>query len=182
MKARAYLLALAFASPAGWSETAHIAVKIPPVRGETFAGNTISIPEALHGHPGVLVIGFTQTSREAVTLWGEWLAQEALGKAPMAYYEMPVLASVPKMLRGFVTGRIKTVVADPAKPHFLVLLDHEAEWRSIAHFATPDDAYVLLIDGQGYVWWQTHGPPTDQNRRALLENLATVRQQQAGSR
>ncbi len=148
-------------------------MRIPPLRGETFAGETVSLPGALHGGPGILVIGFTQASRDAVTQWGTWLAN---GSAALniAYFEMPVLASVPKLLRGFVTGRIKVAVADLAKPHFLPVLDHEAEWRTVAHYAAADDAYVLLIDGDGYVRWQTHGAPTDGTLAALTQGLAAA--------
>ncbi len=147
--------------------------RIPVIRGETFAGETISLPEALHGKPGILVIGFTQASRNAVTQWGTWLANGS--DAPkIAYFEMPVLASVPKMLRGLVAGRIKAAVADPAKPHFLPILDHEGEWRAVAQYSIEDDAYVLLVDGDGYVRWQTHGPPTRGTLAALSAGLVAT--------
>ena len=144
------------------------------MHGENFAGKAVSLPDAFHGKPGVLVIGFTQASRDAVTQWGTWLANDPAGRAALNYYELPVLASVPKLLRGFVTGKVKAAVADTEKPHFLPLLDHEAEWRAIAHYANADDAYVLLIDGHGFVRWQTHGPPTGQTRAALNQELALV--------
>ncbi len=148
--------------------------RIPPTGGESFSGATISLPGALHGQPGILVIGFTQASRDAVTRWGTWLA-DAHTAPKIPYYELPVLTSVPKFLRGLVIGRIKAAVADPAKPHFLPLLDHEAEWRNLAHYNIADDAYVLLVDGDGYVQWQTHGPPVEANLAALAQALASLR-------
>ncbi len=148
--------------------------QIPALQGETFAGNRVSLPDSFGGKPAILVIGFTQASRDAVTKWGEWLARDA---PAVAYYEIPVLTSVPKMLRGFVLGRIKAAVAEAARPHFVPLLDHEAEWQRIAEYSNADDAYVLLVDGRGYVLWQMHGPPTEPVRMVLMHDLAAASQQ-----
>jgi hypothetical protein len=150
--------------------------RIPPFRGESFSGATVTLPADLHGHVGILVLGFSQSSREAVTLWGTRLAHEspAAAAAAISYYEIPVLASVPRVLRGFVAGRIRADVAEAARPHFVPLLDHVAVWRALAHYSAPDDAYILLVDGQGTVRWQTQGPPTDATYTALRQQLAAL--------
>jgi hypothetical protein len=147
---------------------------IPPVAGTTFAGQPLRLPEGLNGRVAVLVLGFSQTSRAPITDWGRRLAGDFYGSASVAYYEMPVLESVPRVLRGFVLGRIKDSISDRARPTFLPLLDHEAEWKKTVGFTKEDDAYVLLVDAQGGVRWRTQGPIADAAYAELKRQIAAL--------
>ncbi len=154
----------------GWSE-----MRIPEVHGSSFADTAVNLPEDLKGRPGVLVVGFSQGSRDAVTAWGKRLAVDYLKSDSVVYYEMPVLAAVPRMLRGFVMGRIKASVSEPARPHFVPLLDDEAAWRRVAQYKEADAAYVLVIDGQGLVRWQMQGLPTEETYGAVKRQVEMLR-------
>jgi ATP10 protein len=149
--------------------------RIPPVHGTTFADVKVDLPQALHGKVGIFVIGFSQDSRDAITTWGKRLAGDFYDSPTVAYYEMPVLASVPKLLRGFVAGRIKASVSDRGKPHFLPITENESAWRNLVHYANPDAPYILLVDEQGNVHWQSQGPPTEATYAALKCELETLR-------
>jgi hypothetical protein len=148
--------------------------RIPPVHGTTFADVKVDLPQALQGKVGIFVIGFSQDSRDAVTTWGKKLATDFYDSPTVAYYEMPVLASVPKFLRGFVEGRIKASVSDRGKPHFLPITENESAWRSLVHYANPDAPYILLVDDQGSVRWQSQGPPTDATYAALKHEVEAL--------
>jgi hypothetical protein len=150
------------------------AQKIPDVHGTSFTGATVDLPDALRGKAGVLVIGFSQGSRDAVTVWGKKLAVDYYDSPAVAYYEMPVLAGVPKLMRGFVAGRIKAAVSDRGRPHFVPLVENEAAWRSLVHYTAPDDAYVLVVDGFGVVRWQTQGQATDAAYAVLKQKLEAL--------
>lgn len=150
---------------------------IPTLSGTTFSGATVKLPADLKGHVGVLVIGFSQGSREAVTVWGKRLAADYYGSPTVLYYELPMLASVPKFLRGFVEGRIRSSVSDRGKVHFLPVTDDEAAWRTVAHYDTaqPDAPYVLLVDSEGRVRWRTNTPPIDATYAALQHQLSLLK-------
>ena len=145
----------------GWVQGTAFAQKIPPVHGRTFSGAPVDLPQASAGKTTVLVIGFSQDSRSAVTAWGKKLAADYYDSPSVLYYEMPMLASVPKFLRGFVAGKIKSSVSERGRVHFIPLEDNEAEWKRISHYEAAGDAYVLVLDQQGSVRWQTHGQATD---------------------
>ena len=69
-------------------------VAIPAMRGTTFTGEAVALPDALYGKVGVLIVGFSQGSRREVADWGHKLADDA--ERPVetgSYYEMPVLAN-----------------------------------------------------------------------------------------
>lgn len=149
--------------------------RIPAIHGTTFSDAKVDLPEDLHGKVGILVLGFSQGSRDGVTVWGKKLAADFYDSPNVAYYEMPCLASVPKFMRGFVAGRIKASVSDRGRPHFLPFTEDEPSWRALAHYSAPDAPYILLVDGAGTVRWQTQGPPTDATYAALKQQIATLR-------
>ncbi|MEO8869280.1 MAG: hypothetical protein ABI357_00465 [Granulicella sp.] len=151
--------------------------KIPAVHSTSFSGDTVELPRALHGKVGVLVIGFSQSSRKAVEEWGKGLSAIYGSSPTVVYYEMPVLASVPRLLRGFVTSRIRAAVSEKARPHFVPLLQDEDTWRELARCQAPDDAYVLLVDGVGVIQWQTQGPPTEAGMSALKHHVEALQRQ-----
>jgi hypothetical protein len=67
------------------------------------------------------------------------------------------------------------------EPHFLPTFSDEAEWRKVAHYANADDAYVLVVDGEGRVRWQTSGKVTDAGFETLKEQVETLRASSASS-
>jgi hypothetical protein len=151
------------------------AVSIPEVHGTTFAGETVALPDALRGKVGVLIVGFSQASRTEASDWGHKFADDPQRPAGLAYYEMPVLESVPRLLRGFVLKRIKESVSQRGQAHFLPVLEHEAEWKQVAGYSKPDDAYLLVVDGTGVVRWRTEGPLTDAAYAEVKRQAALVK-------
>jgi hypothetical protein len=137
------------------------AAHIPALHGAVLTGQTVDLPEALKGKVGVLVVGFSQSSRDEVTAWGKRLNGDYRDSGAVLYYEMPVLASVPKLLRGWVLSKIKGSVPPVAQGRFLPVLDHEGDWKAAAGFGRADVAYILVVDGNGKVCWKTEGPASD---------------------
>ncbi len=151
------------------------AASIPAVHGTSLANEAVNLPGALQGKVGVLVVGFSRGSREAVAGWGRRLAADYRDSPTVVYYEMPVLASVPGMLRGLVVRSMKSSVPQRAQARFVPITDKEAAWRNIAHYGQAEDAYLLVVDGQGDVAWQTQGQPTDAAYGALKQQVETLR-------
>ena len=147
---------------------------IPPVHGTTFGGQEISLPDALRGGVGILIVGFSQASRSEASDWGHRLADDPGRPAGLEYYEMPVLESVPRLLRGWVMKKIKESVSVRGQAHFLPVLDHEAEWKRVAGFGAADDAYVLLVDGRGKVRWKTQGGWSEQAYAEMKRQASQV--------
>ena len=134
---------------------------IPEVHGTALSGDKVDLPMALKGKEGVLVVGFSQASREQVRAWGKRLAEDYRESSKVIYYEMPQLAGVPRLVRGWVMKKISAEVPERAKARFLPMFDHEAEWRAVAGYGVADNAYVLVVDGDGVVRYRTEGAATD---------------------
>ena len=151
-----------------------VAARIPSFQGTTFAGQTVSLPQQVKGGVGVLVLGFSKNSGDVCKGWGQRLAESYRDSHDVIYFQMPVLESVPRLIRGMVMRSIRSGVPEAEQPHFLPVFSNEAEWRTIARYANPDDAYILVVDGQGNVRWQTSGKVTDAGFSALKQQVETV--------
>ena len=167
-----FFLGLAVAAPAGQAGFA----TIPAVHTTTLNGDAVDLPSALQGKSAVLVVGFSQGSRGEVTAWGKRLAADFHDSPTVRFYEVSMLGSVPKFLRGYVLRKIAADVPDRAKPHFFSIDDHEAEWRALAAYRKPDDAYILMLDGRGQVCWRAEGAETEALYQQMKEHLEAIRQ------
>ena len=175
--ARGLTLAILFAGCLVLAAAGEVAARIPSFQGTTFAGQTVSLPQQLKGGEGVLVLGFSKSSGDVCKGWGQRVAESYRDSHDVTYFQMPVLESVPKLIRGMVMRSIKSGVPEAEQPHFLPVFSNEAEWRTIARYANPDDAYILVVDGEGIVRWQTSGKVTDAGFAALKRQVETVRTQ-----
>jgi len=134
---------------------------IPKAHGTTLTGAAVALPDGLKGKTGVLVVGFSHGSQGQVAAWGRRLAAEFGQSAAVAYYEMPMIGGAPKMLRGMIVKSMGKSVPEVEQQHFLPITEDDKPWRAVAHYAKGDDAYVLLVAGNGTVLWQTEGDATD---------------------
>ena len=148
---------------------------IPAVHAPSFSNETVTLPEGLKGRVGVLVLGFSRGSSENSTAWGKRLSADYRESPTVIYYEMPVLAAVPKMIRGFVINQIKSSVSEQERPRFVVLLENEAAWQTLVGYRNANDSYVVVVDDQGVVRWQTHGAPTDAAYGAMKQQVEALR-------
>jgi hypothetical protein len=151
--------------------------RIPEVHAISFSNESVNLPKGLKGKVGVLVVGFSRDSREADSAWGKRLAADYRESSTVVYYEMPVLAAVPRMVRGFVVKSIKSSVPASEQARFVVILENEAAWKTVTHYGRPDDPYLLVVDSQGNVMWQTQGAPTEAAYAALKQHVEELRAQ-----
>jgi len=142
---------------------------IPAVHATALSGDPVNLPEALQGKIGILILGFSEHSRDQVTPWGKRLATDYRTAPRVLYYEMPVLASVPHLLRPMVLHSLKSSVPERAQPRFVPVTEDERRWQALTHYTSSaaDDAYLLVV-------WRTQGPPTDTTYAALKQQIDTL--------
>ncbi len=172
MRLPALLTALAFGFSPG------IAHEIPETHATTLSDKPINLPADLKGHPTILIVGFSQHSRDAVTQWAQRLAADYRDSPTVLYYEMPVLTEVPRLLRGVVIRKIKQDVPPRAQPRFIPITDHADEWRTLTGYDkdhAEDAAYLVLLNASGTVKsHQAEGPPTDATYASLRRQIEAV--------
>ncbi|RXH57631.1 hypothetical protein [Granulicella sibirica] len=165
MRVRPTLLALAFSSSLAIAQT------IPEAHCTSLAGTTVNLPADLQGRTTILVLGFSRDSQQSVTTWGRRLAADFATSTTVSFYELAMLESVPRIMRGLVLRSMKKDVSERNQPHLLPITDNEPLWRNLAHYDKPEDAYVLLVAPDGAILWQAAGPPTDAAYADLRKHL-----------
>lgn len=149
--------------------------RIPDVHTTSLTGQSVDLPAQLHTRQAaVLILGFTKDARGEVRDWGRRLAADYAGSPTVLFYEMPVLASVPRLLRPWVLRQIAAEVSDHGKPHFAPITDHEPQWRALAQVNDPNSAYVLLLNRDGDVVSTRSGAPTDTAYSSLRRELQAL--------
>lgn len=159
----------------GCQAQAQTPAQMPPIHGTALNGEKVDLPEGLKGKVAVMVLGFSHDSRDNVAAWGKRLAGVYKGSASVLYFEMPMLESVPGIIRGFVTKKIGESVPDTEKGHFVPVLEHEKDWKKLTGYKSGDDAYMVVVDSTGAVRWKLQGAASDANEAELKRQVEAAR-------
>ncbi len=150
-----------------WTGGANLSAQAPPaaipvLHASSLSGVPVHLPDALKGKTGVLVLGFDRAAQAQVTAWGRRLHDDFSRADDVVFYELPVIAAVPSLLRGVVLRSMRSAVPAVAQGRCVPVTGDEPVWRSVAGYKQPDDAYVLLVSGDGHILDRLHGNATDE--------------------
>ena len=155
------------------------AATIPTTSGTALDGHAVTLPHDLNAPATILILGFSHASSDTTTSWEKPVRTTLATTPAIDFYDMPFLQDAPSFIRPLILRSIRKQVPDVLKPHFVPLTANEDTWKQIAAFTSsaPDAAYVLLIDRNGNIRWQTHEPFTP----ARLQELSTAAHNLASS-
>lgn len=134
---------------------------LPRIEGQSFAGQQVVLPDAASGKIALLIFGFSKGSKIQTGDWAKKISADFGTRPGFALYQLPVLEDVPRLFRGMVISGIKKGVPENQRDHFIPILLGEADLKQELHFSESrsDDAYVVLLDRNGMVVTEFHGPP-----------------------
>jgi hypothetical protein len=148
------MIAMAMTAPGSGA-----AAEIPPLVGETLAGNRLRLPSDIAQPVAVLIVGFTQKAGEQAEKWGMEVGKlRGCGRERTTeWYELPVLSSIPRLIRPIVIRAIRSGLAPELRLHFLPIYSEEATWKAAMDFSVRDDAYVAIVKHNGSLRFCLHG-------------------------
>lgn len=164
------LCCLAFLS----SSFAQSVPQLPKTEGESLAGNKVVLPDAAAGKVAVLIFGFTRASKDQTKAWASRLQADFGTRPDFAFYQLPVLEDVPRLIRGMVISGIKKGVAENQRDHFVPILQGQAELKKFVQYSAADDSYLVVLGRAGNVADQSHGAPDDANYARFRGALESV--------
>ncbi len=148
---------------------------IPETHAASLAGQPVDLPQVLRNHCTVLIVGFSRNSRDAVAAWAHRLQADARDSPSIQYFDLAILADVPRPLRPLVVGKMAHAIPPVAQPHSVLIYDHEQDWKALTGYDKKngaDDAYLLLVDATGAVQDRlAAATPTDQSYSDLRSRL-----------
>jgi hypothetical protein len=144
--------------------------RLPPLTGDLLTGTAATLPDVAEGRIALLALGFTYGSRLQVEAWAEEFRALFAVQPAVALYEVPMMGSAARLGRWFIDSGMRRGTP-PALQRFVMTVYGNADaWKARVAFDRPDDAYLVLVDGQGVVRWLSCGP-VDADR---LRGLASV--------
>lgn len=154
------------------------AQSLPRTESETLSGKKVVLPDDARGKVTLFIVGFSRKSKDPTTAWARVISREFAGDGDFSYYQVAVLEDVPRLLRGFVVRGIRGGVPQEQHDRFLLLFQGELQWKTLCHYAEPNQAYLVLTDAAGSVRWQADQPFSDATwteLRAQVHRLESVK-------
>jgi hypothetical protein len=153
---------------------AQVLPQIPKIEGESLSGHKVVLPDAAAGKVVVLIFGFSKASKIPTGAWANKLLADFGTRPDFEVYQLPVLADVPRLVRGMVISGIKKGVPENRRDHFVPILQHEAELKKFVRYREPDDAYVVVLSRTGNTVEQSHGAPSEANYPRLRAKMEST--------
>lgn len=150
----------------------------PAVAGEALDGQPWQIPRDLAGKPAILLIGFVQDSQFDIDRWLLGIVQ---AETPVAFLELPTIKGlVPRMFKGKIDeGMRQGIPVEDWRGVVTLWSDDAKRVVELTGNELPNNARVILLDGEGRVAWVAdHGYSArgmidlDARARELLDSAA----------
>lgn len=134
---------------------------IPPVKAKALDDSEVVLPKPGSQKFLILVVGFSHKSGQNCTPWDKRISADYGSDSHVTYYQLPILAGAPSMIRPMILHGMRKDVPTTMHPHFVPIYEHEDDWKKLVNFSGADDAYILVTGPDGHVLWRTHGNVSD---------------------
>jgi hypothetical protein len=133
---------------------------------ETLSGDHLPLGNVLGTAGTLIVVGFTNDSKNHIKPWIGHLNAEITSDARFRTVQVADLQGVPGLFRGFAINGIKDSFAKKDQDWFFVVFKDDNRWKEIVGYKNQDDAYLVLIGNRNQILWKYNG---DFNPSALNE-------------
>lgn len=149
---------------------------IPSVKARALDDSEVILPKPSAQQVQILILGFSKRSGDICQPWAKHVSAELLLDPRVNYYQLPHLEGAPGLVKPMILRGMRKDLSPEQLAHFVPLYDKQEEWKKLVSFAVPDDAYIVLTDPEGHVFWQTHGTFSDSTFAELKHALSNLLQ------
>lgn len=147
---------------------------LPKTEEVNLAGNEVNLESSLKANTGVLILGFSKKSGNQAREWTKALLTEFSAEPSIVILEMPILESMPRLVRGMAVRSMKNASSPVEQEHFVPVFYNEAQWKQVAQFSEPDDAYIVVVDRDQKIVLRDHGPVEAKNKAELIGKIHAI--------
>ena len=132
---------------------------LPVLTGQFLTGRDAVLPRASSGKVTLVAMGFTYKSRFAVEAWGGWYRTAFGPRTDVTFFEVPMIGGMAKMARPFIDRGMRKGTPADLHGHVITVYGGVGDWKKRLSYspAHEDDAYLIVLDGDGIVRWIHHG-------------------------
>ena len=169
-----FSIALALAALSFATLPAANAQQLPKTEEVNLAGNQVNLESSLKGNTGILILGFSKKSGNQAREWTKVLLTEFSAEPSIVILEMPILESMPRLVRGMAVRSMKNASSPVEREHFVPVFHNEAQWKEVAQFSEPDDAYIVVVDRDQKIVLREHGPVEEKHKAELIGKIHAI--------
>ena len=148
----------------------------PVLKGRFLTGGDALLPRASSGKVALVAMGFTYQSRFPVEAWGSWYRAAIGPRTDVTFFEVPMIGGLARFGSWFIDRGMRS--GTPAELHDRVITVYggTGDWKKRLSYAPDheDDAYLIVLDGEGVVRWLYHGAFDEPRARELQELLTSL--------
>jgi hypothetical protein len=151
--------------------TLPIGKSLPPLRGEFLTGRQAQLPDAASGRVSLLALGFTYDSRFPVEAWIGRFRKDFGSDTRVTFYEIPMIGGMARLGKWFIDSGMRKGTPKSDQENVITVYGGTDSWKQRVGYASPDAAYLVLLDKHGAVRWRNSGTFDE---KAYLDLSATV--------
>ena len=151
-------------------------MQFPTVTARNLMRRQVTLPDDLEGELNILLIAFQQWQQSLVDTWLPFAKQIEERQNRVRYYELPVIRRMNPVERMFINEGMRAGIPDQvARERTVTLYLDKIPFREELGLSNEEEIYVLLVDRQGQVFWQTSGafmPEKGQSLTAAIQGAS----------
>ncbi|MFP4469230.1 MAG: TlpA family protein disulfide reductase [Bacteroidales bacterium] len=147
-----------------------MAQQFPEIKARSLSGNEYVFPAKASGKITLIVVAFKRQSQPVINQWVEFWENNFGNDGGFDFYEIPMLASGWKIMRGIIDGGMQSGV--PSEKHdktatYYGPLDH---YYNDLEIDDPSIPYLFLLAPDGTIAWRSSGILTTDKKNQLLHH------------
>jgi len=142
-------------APAAGLASADSAGRFPHIEARSLAGRKMKLPGDLEGERNLVIVAFKRGQQPDVETWMPFLKSLAARSPDFRVYELPVLSSHLKIVRGFIDGGMKRGIRDSARrASTMTAFIHKDKFDRALAIHAEGKIYLFLVDRGGLIRWR----------------------------
>jgi hypothetical protein len=154
--------------------TLPIGEALPPLRGEFLTGRQAQLPDAASGRVALLALGFTYNSRFPVEAWIGRFRKDFGSNPHVTFFEIPLIGGMARLGKWFIDSGMRKGTPRSDQENVITVYGGTDSWKQRVGYASPNAAYLILLDKRGAVRWSHSGAFDEKAYRDLHAQVSTL--------
>jgi hypothetical protein len=147
---------------------------LPPLKGEFLTGREAQLPDAASGRVALLALGFTYNSRFPVEAWVGRFRKDFGSNPRVTFYEIPMIGGMARLGKWFIDSGMRKGTPRSDQDNVITVYGGTDAWKQRVGYASPDAAYLVLLDKYGAVRWRHSGTFNEEAYKELSVLVDTL--------
>jgi hypothetical protein len=147
---------------------------LPQLKGEFLTGREAQLPDAASGRVALLALGFTYNSRFPVEAWIGRFRKDFGSNPQVTFYEIPMIGGMARLGKWFIDSGMRKGTPKSDQENVVTVYSGTDSWKQRVGYASPDAAYLILLDKHGTVRWRSSGAFDEKSYRELYAMVCAL--------